>query len=67
MVFVSQLCFSLKFFPVQCIMLKLGENVLLTFFSADIELEVPTPLAVVIIVVDMTSGNFQQTTEVFRT
>ena len=47
-------------------MLKLGENVLSTFFSADIKLEAPTPLAVVIVVVDMTSTDFQQTTEVLH-
>ena len=48
-------------------MLKLGENVLLTFFSAELELEVPTSLAVVINVVDMTSGILRQKSKVFRT
>ena len=67
MVFVINYVFNFIFFPVQCVMLKLGENVLLTFFSADMELEVPTSLAVVIIVVDMTSGILRQKAKVFRT
>ena len=41
-------------------MLKLAENVLLTFFSAVVELEVPTSLVVIVIIADMTSGHLWQ-------